>query len=47
MSIDRFILKKLDSCHESQTHANLLELFKIRIRQAQKVEEIRYRAGPD
>ncbi|MDQ0496649.1 hypothetical protein [Paenibacillus brasilensis] len=38
MSIDRFILKKLDNCREEYTRANLLELFRIRIEKAQKKE---------
>lgn len=38
MSIDRFILKKLDNCREEHTRANLLELFRIRIEKAQKLE---------
>ncbi|MGM1020132.1 MAG: hypothetical protein ACQEXV_06200 [Bacillota bacterium] len=38
MSIDRFILKKLDNCREEHTRANLLELFRIRIEKAQKME---------
>lgn len=39
MSIDRFILRKLDSCPTTQTGAHLLQLFKIRIYKAQKAEE--------
>lgn len=27
MSIDRFIIKKLDNCHEEQTRLNLVKLF--------------------
>lgn len=36
MSIDRFILKKLDSCHEEHTRRNLVKLFKLRIKKAEK-----------
>ncbi|GIO61030.1 hypothetical protein J43TS9_26040 [Paenibacillus cineris] len=36
MSIDRFILKKLDSCQEEHTRANLVQLFKIRIQKAER-----------
>ncbi|MEK5255083.1 hypothetical protein NST74_16595 [Paenibacillus sp. FSL F4-0125] len=39
MSIDRFIIKKLDSCHEEQTRQNLVSLFKLRIQKAEKAEE--------
>lgn len=38
MSIDRFIIKKLDSCHEEHTLLNLLELFKLRILKAEQEE---------
>ncbi|GAB6989029.1 hypothetical protein [Paenibacillus pini] len=38
MSIDRFILKKLDACPEEHTRANLLQLFKIRIKKAERAE---------
>ncbi|MGG1619601.1 hypothetical protein ACIFQM_05055 [Paenibacillus sp. NRS-1782] len=38
MSIDRFILKKLDNCREEHTRANLVELFRIRIEKAQQLE---------
>lgn len=41
MSIDRYILKKLDSCHTQHTKVNLIELFKIRIHQAARNEEAR------
>ncbi|BFH63745.1 MULTISPECIES: hypothetical protein [Paenibacillus] len=38
MSIDRFILRKLDACMEENTNtrANLLKLFQLRIRKAQE-----------
>ncbi|MFC7679490.1 hypothetical protein [Paenibacillus sp. GCM10028914] len=39
MSIDRFILKKLDSCEEMHTRLNLVRLFQIRIYKAQTAEE--------
>jgi hypothetical protein len=39
MSIDRFILKKLDTCPGTQTQTHLLQLFKIRIHKAQMTEE--------
>jgi len=39
MSIDRFILKKLDHCHEEQTRLNLVKLFKLRIQKAEKAEK--------
>ncbi|MNI57699.1 hypothetical protein D3C73_1127770 [compost metagenome] len=38
MSIDRFIIKKLDSCHEEQTRLNLVKLFKLRIQKAEREE---------
>lgn len=34
MSIDRFILRKLDNCRDEHTRHNLLQLFRIRIEQA-------------
>lgn len=43
MSIDRFIIKKLDHCPEEQTRTHLLQLFKIRIYKAQKEEESYFR----
>lgn len=45
MSIDRFIIKKLDSCHEEQTRLNLVKLFKLRIQKAEKAEDKNYRIG--
>ena len=42
MSIDRFILKKLDSCQELHTRLNLVKLFQIRIFKAQTAEERQY-----
>ncbi|WP_422657192.1 hypothetical protein ACK8P5_15635 [Paenibacillus sp. EC2-1] len=42
MSIDRFILKKLDSCQELHTRMNLVRLFQIRIYKAQSVAERYY-----
>lgn len=45
MSIDRFIIKKLDSCHEEHTRVNLVKLFKLRIRKAEKAERKNYRIG--
>lgn len=39
MSIDRFILRKLNTCQEEHTRANLVRLFVIRIRKAQIAEE--------
>ncbi|WP_281177661.1 hypothetical protein [Paenibacillus dakarensis] len=39
MSIDRFILKKLDNSQESHTRLNLIRLFQIRIYKAQTAEE--------
>ncbi|MNI50633.1 hypothetical protein D3C73_1053060 [compost metagenome] len=38
MSIDRFIIKKLDSCQEEHTRRNLVKLFKLRIQKAEKQE---------
>lgn len=38
MSIDRFIIKKLDNCRDTHTRDNLLQLFRIRIENAQKAE---------
>ncbi|MEK5446362.1 MULTISPECIES: hypothetical protein [Paenibacillus] len=43
MSIDRFIIKKLDSCHEEQTRKNLVKLFKLRIQKAEKEENNNHR----
>ncbi|MFE4709534.1 MULTISPECIES: hypothetical protein [unclassified Paenibacillus] len=45
MSIDRFIIKKLDSCHEEHTRLNLLKLFKLRIQKAEKMEERNYKTS--
>ncbi|WP_379197024.1 hypothetical protein [Paenibacillus sp. GCM10012306] len=45
MSIDRFIIKKLDSCHEEHTRLNLVELFKLRIQKAEKAEETKYKTS--
>lgn len=42
MSIDRFILKKLNNCQELTTRRNLLKLFRIRIERAQIAEERNY-----
>lgn len=42
MSIDRFILKKLDSCQEMTTRRNLVKLFQIRIQRAQIAEDRHY-----
>lgn len=39
MSIDRFILRKLNTCREEHTRANLVRLFVIRIRKAEIAEE--------
>ncbi|MBY0218768.1 MULTISPECIES: hypothetical protein [Paenibacillus] len=39
MSIDRFILRKLNTCQEEHTRANLVRLFVIRIRRAEIAEE--------
>lgn len=39
MSIDRFIIKKLDSCQEEKTRLNLVKLFKLRIQKAEKAEK--------
>lgn len=38
MSIDRFILRKLNREADEQTRTNLLRLFVIRIRRAEKQE---------
>ncbi|QSF42745.1 MULTISPECIES: hypothetical protein [Paenibacillus] len=43
MSIDRFIIKKLDNCHEEQTRLNLVKLFKLRIQKAEKEENKNHR----
>ena len=45
MSIDRFIIKKLDNCHEEHTRVNLVKLFKLRIQKAEKAEHKNYRIG--
>ncbi|WP_175406331.1 hypothetical protein [Bacillus sp. FJAT-27264] len=45
MSIDRFIIKKLDSCQEEHTRLNLLKLFKLRIQKAEKAEERNYKTS--
>ncbi|CAM3368927.1 hypothetical protein PVOR_22069 [Paenibacillus vortex V453] len=42
MSIDRFILKKLNHCQELTTRRNLVKLFQIRIQRAQIAEERHY-----
>jgi hypothetical protein len=39
MSIDRFILRKISTCQEEHTRANLVRLFVIRIRKAECAEE--------
>lgn len=39
MSIDRFILRKINTCQEEHTRENLVRLFVIRIRKAEFVEE--------
>ncbi|MEC0373444.1 hypothetical protein P9847_06780 [Paenibacillus chibensis] len=39
MSIDRFILRKLDACPEEHTRESLLQLFRIRIQKAQNAVE--------
>lgn len=39
MSIDRFILRKLNTCQEEHTRANLVRLFVIRIRKAEIAED--------
>ncbi|WP_169744586.1 hypothetical protein [Paenibacillus stellifer] len=44
MSIDRFIIKKLDNCHE-QTKINLVKLFQLRIQKAEKAEDRNHRTG--
>ncbi len=43
MSIDRFIIKKLDNCHEEHTRHNLVQLFKLRIQKAEKEEGRKHR----
>jgi hypothetical protein len=43
MSIDRFIIKKLDSCHEEHTRQNLVKLFRLRIQKAEKAEQKNYK----
>lgn len=43
MSIDRFIVRKLDSCKELHTRLNLVKLFQLRIDKAQSVEENRFK----
>lgn len=43
MSIDRFIIKKLDDCQEERTRINLLKLFKLRIQKAEKEANKNYR----
>ncbi|ULO09969.1 hypothetical protein H1230_15070 [Paenibacillus sp. 19GGS1-52] len=45
MSIDRFIIKKLDSCHEERTRLNLVKLFKLRIQKAEKEENANHKIG--
>ncbi|WP_379126793.1 hypothetical protein [Paenibacillus sp. sgz500958] len=39
MSIDRFIIKKLDTCQEEQTRLNLVKLFKLRVQKAETAEK--------
>lgn len=39
-SIDRFIIRKLNSCEEEHTKEHLLELFMIRIEMAEQTEEL-------
>lgn len=39
-SIDRFIIRKLNSCEEEHTKEHLLELFMIRIEMAEQMEEL-------
>lgn len=39
MSIDRFIIKKLDDCHKEITRVNLARLFRLRIIKAEREEE--------
>ncbi|WP_211745835.1 hypothetical protein [Paenibacillus sp. Marseille-Q4541] len=39
-SIDRFIIRKLNSCQEEHTKEHLLELFMIRIEMAERTEEL-------
>lgn len=43
MSIDRFIINKLDNCHKEQTRLNLVKLFKLRIKKAEKAEKKNFR----
>ena len=38
MSIDRFIIKKLDDCHKEITRVNLARLFRLRIIKAEREE---------
>ncbi|MFJ2042445.1 MULTISPECIES: hypothetical protein [Paenibacillus] len=38
MSIDRFILRKLNTCQEENTRDNLVRLFVIRIQKAEMEE---------
>lgn len=45
MSIDRFIIKKLDNCHEEHTRRNLVKLFKLRIQKAEIEEKQNLRIG--
>ncbi|WP_269474658.1 hypothetical protein [Paenibacillus sp. URB8-2] len=44
MSIDRFIIKKLDNCHD-QTRINLVKLFQLRIQRAEKAENNNHKIG--
>lgn len=39
MSIDRFILRKLNTCQEENTRDNLVRLFVIRIQKAEMEKE--------
>jgi len=43
MSIDRFIIKKLDNCQEEHTRLNLVKLFKLRIQKAENAEKQNYK----
>ncbi|WP_169834391.1 hypothetical protein [Paenibacillus donghaensis] len=45
MSIDRFIIKKLDNCHEEKTRLNLVKLFKLRVQKAENNEKNSYKSS--
>ncbi|MEK3786715.1 MULTISPECIES: hypothetical protein [Paenibacillus] len=45
MSIDRFILRKLDNCRDVHTRHNLLQLFRIRIERAKVQSSHRHMKG--